>query len=199
MYYYLKGKLTLKAPTFIVLDVGGIGYEIFVSLNTSSSLQENNEYKLYTYFHVKEDQQSLFGFTTLLEKELFEALISVSGIGPSTALAVLSSMNPEEVIQAILGEDLKSIQSVKGIGAKTAKRLIIDLKDKVSKLDLPEGFDTSSARTSSSYNPNIQEALEALLQLGFAKPAAAKVLKSVSAKYGNDLSVEDLIKYALKN
>lgn len=195
MYAYLKGKLAHKDPTFVILDIGGVGYEVKISLNTFSKIKDQENIQLYTHFHVKEDAQTLFGFADTHEKQTFLHLISISGVGPSTGLMVLSSLNPEEVEQAILSEDVRTIQAVKGIGAKTAQRIILELKDKIGKdhtggdlLNLPI----------SNKNTTRNEALAALVTLGINKAAAQKSIDKILKESSSDISLEELIKLALK-
>ena len=133
MYAYLQGKLVFKDPTYVIIDINGVGYEVKISLNTFSQIKDEEAIKLYIHFHVKEDAQTLFGFSNKDEKKLFLHLISISGVGPSTGLMVLSSLSPEEVENAIISEDVRTIQGVKGIGAKTAHRIILELKTSLEK------------------------------------------------------------------
>ena len=195
MISYIKGILVEKNPAYVVLETaGGVGYYIHISLNTFSQLNaENAEQKLLTHYVVKEDAQMLFGFADESERSLFRLLISVNGIGPSTACVILSSMSVNDVIGAIVSEDVRTIQSIKGIGAKTAQRVIIELKDKVAKgaVNLPDNFSTN-------YNNNKIEALSALVALGFAKNSAEKVLDKILKAESETPSVEELIKKALK-
>ena len=135
MIAYIKGELVQKEATFLIIDVGGIGYHIKVSVNTSSALGDTKHCKIFTHLHIREDAHTLYGFFELSEKKMFLDLISVSGVGANTALIILSSLNTEELIHAILQEDVNTIKSVKGIGLKTAQRIILDLKDKVGKDD----------------------------------------------------------------
>ncbi|NME71969.1 Holliday junction branch migration protein RuvA [Flammeovirga aprica] len=198
MYYYIRGKLAKKLPTFAVLDVQGIGYEIRWPLNAFSLLNEGEECTLYTYLYVKEDVQQLYGFATENDRSLFLLLISVSGIGPSTGLAFLSSLSSSEICSAIMQEDSKTIQSVKGVGAKTAQRVVIELRDKISKLQYSgELMQTTVAVASDS--AKVDEAMDALVALGFTRAGAQKSIKLIIKKHGSDLSVEKLIKLALKN
>lgn len=195
MFAYLKGKLAHKDPTFVILDINGVGYEVKISLNTYSKIKDQENIQLFTHFHVKEDAQTLFGFADTHEKQTFLHLVSISGVGPSIGLMVLSSLSPQEVEHAILSEDVGTIQSVKGIGAKTAQRIILELKDKVGKdsaggdlLNLPI----------SSHNTTRNEALAALVTLGINKAAAQKSIDKILKGSSSDISLEDLIKLALK-
>ena len=189
MIAHLRGKLVEKNATNLVLECNGVGYEVKISLNTYSSISSDENCFVYIQFIVREDAQLLYGFSTKEEKEMFNNLISVSGIGPNTAMIMLSSLIPTEIAHAISSEDVKTIQSIKGIGAKTAQSVIIDLKDKVAKINF------SSEDVSSSNNKNKLDAFNALLSLGFDKKSLDKVLDKISS--GNE-SVEQLIKEALK-
>lgn len=195
MFAYLKGKLAHKDPTYVIIDVGGIGYEVKISLHTFSKIKDQENVQLFTHFHVKEDAQILFGFSDTHEKQVFLHLISISGVGPSTGLMVLSSLSPEEVEHAILSEDVRTIQGVKGIGAKTAQRIILELKDKVGK-------DTGSGDLLnipiSNKNTIRNEALAALVTLGINKVAAQKGIDKILKDSTQDISLEELIKLALK-
>lgn len=195
MIAYIDGKLAYKDPTYVILDVGGVGYQVKISLSTYSSLPDGERCKLHTFLHIKEDAHTLYGFTTGAEKDLFLLLISISGVGPNTGLMILSSLSVDEVQQAILREDVRTIQHVKGIGAKTAQRIILELKDKVKK----EAMLTDSLVPAAAHNTNRAEALSALVTLGFAKNVAEKTLDAIIKREGGNLSVEELIKFALKS
>lgn len=199
MYNYIQGRLAAKDPTFAVIDVNGVGYELKISLNTYAKLQVGENCKLYTYLYVKEDVLSLFGFWERGEKALYLHLISVSGIGPSTALAILSTLSVEEIKSAIVGGDVKTIQSVKGIGAKTAQRAILELKDKLTKEGVVVGDSPLDATALSSSSKNQAAALEGLMALGLPKTSAEKSLRSIVKKHGHQLTVEAMIKLALKH
>ena len=191
MITHINGKLIEKTPTYVVVDVNGIGYKIKISLQTFSSI--NSEVcKLFTHLSVKEDSHTLYGFYVESERYLFRNLISVSGVGPSIARTMLSSMNSEEVQNAIASENVALIQSVKGIGAKTAQRVIVDLKDKILKT-----FDIDEVSLSSN-NTNKEEALSALEVLGFNRRQSEKVITAILKDTPNE-TVELLIKKALKN
>ncbi len=194
MYAYIKGKITFKTPTYIYLENNGIAYYINISLNTFSKIEKSMEAKLYTYLQVKEDDLSLYGFYDEGEKLLFEKLISVSGIGATTAQIILSSMTPKEIVSAIINEDDVSLKRVKGIGAKTAKRVILDLKDKVSKMNITDDSGIAARRVS----PVKEEALAALMALGVVKSKAEVVLARVMKSNPDVDQVEQLIKLALK-
>lgn len=189
MIAQLNGKLVEKNPTELVIDCGGVGYLVKISLNTFSAIGSKESVKVFTKMIVREDAQLLFGFADKLEREMFNHLISVSGIGPNTAMIMLSSLVPEEIATAITSEDVKTIQSVKGIGAKTAQRVIVDLKDKMLKMAF------SSENIFNSNNTSHFDALTALVSLGFDKKSAEKAIDKVST---GEESVEQLIKGALK-
>lgn len=195
MYAYLKGKLAHKDPTFVIIDISGVGYEVKISLNTFSKIKDQENIQLYTHFHVKEDAQILFGFADTHEKQTFLHLISISGVGPSTGLMVLSSLTPQEVEHAILSEDVRTIQAVKGIGAKTAQRIILELKDKLGKDNA--GGDLLNLPISNK-NTTRNEALTALVTLGINKAAAQKSIDKILKESSSDISLEELIKLALK-
>ncbi len=198
MYAYLEGKLNYKDPAIVVLDVNGIGFQLRISLQTFTALPAPNERtKLYTLLIVREDSHTLFGFSEQEEKALFEDLTSVSGIGPSIAMVMLSSLSSAEIKQAIIAEDLKTIQGVKGIGAKTAQRAIIELKDKLKKEAIMGGGTIPSIFTAAN-SALKSEALAALVALGLPKNMAEKNLDTILKREGYDLSIQDLIKLALK-
>jgi len=192
MIAQIKGKLIDKTPTYVVIDCGGIGYEVKISLNTFSQIGEGETCLLYTHFVVREDAQLLYGFKETSERELFRLLISVSGVGSSTAMMILSSLSPSETKQAILNDDVNTLKSVKGIGAKSAERIIIDLRDKIGKVE------SGTTISLQSNNTVKDEALSALVMLGFGKNPAEKVLDKI-VKTGDDFTVEELIKRALKS
>jgi len=192
MITHIKGKLVEKNPTYVVVETGGIGYMLHISLNTFSQLPDDEAVYLYTHLSVKEDSHTLFGFISKIEREIFRLLISVSGVGPSIARTMLSSMTTDEIQNAIASGNVGLIQSVKGIGAKTAQRVLIDLKDKILKtFGIDEVFITAS-------NTNKNEALSALEVLGFSKKQCEKVVDKILLE-DNTISVEILIKKALKN
>ena len=196
MISYLKGKLVLKEPTHILIDVGGIGYHVNISLSTFSDLKDKEDTLIHTYLHVKEDSHTLYGFSNDSEKHMFMHLISISGIGPSTGLMIQSSLTSAELREAIANEDVKTIQGVKGVGAKTAQRVILELKDKMRK----EGFeDLTKEMILPSRNTIKGEALSALVTLGINKNAAEKSINSILKNSGNTITLEELIKLALKN
>jgi len=191
MITHLSGKLSEKNPTHVVIDCNGVGYFVNISLHTFSKLPETESIKLYTHLQIREDAHTLYGFSSLGEREIFKLLISVSGIGANTARTMLSSLTPKQVREGIATEDVALIQSIKGIGIKTAQRVIIDLKDKILKI-----YDIDEVSVKES-NTNKDEALSALEVLGFNKKQAEKVLDKLATTQP-EASVEDLIKQALK-
>lgn len=192
MYDYFNGKLVSKTPTHVILEVGGIGYHIHISLTTFAQIKDLEACKLFISFQVREDSHTLYGFATEGERHLFNHLISVSGIGPNTGRMMLSSITPEEIQSAIVNGQVAVIQKIKGIGPKTAQRVILELQDKLKK----QGADTLLPLISDKQSVP-EEATSALLMLGFSKNQVEKVLGGILQKEG-DLSVEMLIKEALK-
>lgn len=192
MITHIQGRLVEKSPTDVVIDCNGIGYFINISLHTFSELPHSENIKLFTHLQVREDAHILYGFTSITEREIFRLLISVSGVGASIARAMLSSLTPEQVMDAIAKNDLPTIQSVKGIGAKTAQRLVLDLKDKILKV---YGLSAISPGTS---NTNKNEALSALETLGFIRKQSEKVVDKIVSE-NPQASIEMIIKQALKN
>lgn len=190
MITQIAGKLVEKNPTNIVIDCQGIGYEVNVSLHTFSQIKNEEHIKVYTHLHVKEDAHTLYGFIDKEEREVFRKLISVSGIGTSTARVMLSSLSPSQVIDAISNEDADTIQSVKGIGKKTAQRVIIDLKDK---MDLSDDV----KKIPNSNNTHKKEALSALETLGYNRKKSEKVVSKIIADEPS-VTLENIIKIALK-
>jgi len=191
MITHIQGKLTEKNPTDVVIDCNGVGYQLNISLHTYSEISNQENLKLYTHLQVKEDSHTLFGFSSLSERQIFRLLISVSGIGASTARTMLSSLTPMQVRDGIAIEDVALIQSVKGIGLKTAQRVIIELKDKVLKIyDIDGG-------TVSKNNTNKDEALSALEVLGFTKKQSDRVIDKIISN-NQEATVEAIIKEALK-
>jgi len=193
MYDYVSGKVISKSATQIVLDCNGIGYAMNISLNTFSKLKEGQLCKIFVHLSIKEDAHTLYGFADEDERRVFRNLITVNGIGASTARMMLSSMTPVEIEMAIVTGNAPVLQNIKGIGAKSAQRIIIDLKDKIRKSSDP------ATSISFSHNKIRDEALSALVTLGFAKNAAEKSVDSAFKSKGNNASVEDLIKAALAN
>jgi len=192
MITHIQGRLVEKNPTDVVIECSGVGYLCHISLNTFSQIPESENLKLYTHLQVKEDSHTLFGFVEKSEREIFRLLISVSGIGASTARTMLSAMTPKQVREAIASADVAKIQSIKGIGLKTAQRVIIDLKDKILKV-----YDMDEVSISQN-NTNKDEALSALDVLGFNKKQAERVVDKVISGHP-DAKVETIIKEALKN
>lgn len=192
MIAHIQGKLVEKSPTEVVINCNGVGYLINISLHTFGLLPNTDFIKLFTYLLVKEDSHSLYGFVEKSEREIFKLLISVSGIGANTARTMLSSLEPKQIINSLASGDVATIQSIKGIGAKTAQRAILDLKDKVLKL-----YDIAEVSTLSN-NTNRDEALSALEVLGFVRKASEKVVDKIIAATP-DATVETIIKQALKN
>jgi Holliday junction DNA helicase RuvA len=192
MIAHIQGKLIEKSPTEVVIDCGGVGYHVNISLHTYSLLPQSENIKLFTYLQIKEDAHTLFGFVEKSEREIFKMLLSVSGIGASIARTMLSSLEPKQIIQALAVGDIGTIQSIKGIGNKTAQRAILDLKDKVVKL-----YDLDEVSMHQS-NTNKDEALSALEVLGFNRKLAEKVVEKVLIS-DPQASVESIIKQALKN
>ena len=191
MITHIQGRIIEKNPTNIVIDCNGVGYYINISLHTFSQLPSEEQVKLYTHLQVREDSHTLYGFSSIVEREIFRLLISVSGVGANIARTMLSSLSPEQVMEAIAHNDLVTIQSVKGIGSKTAQRVVLDLKDKILKV---YGLDDVSPLSS---NTNKNEALSALETLGFARKQAEKVCNTI-VKQDPEASVETIIKLALK-
>ena len=197
MIAYLNGKIAQKDAAFVIMDVGGVGYEVKISLQTYAALPNPGEAaKIFTYQQIREDAHVLYGFSEPDEKTLFLDLISVSGVGAATALIMLSSLSAPEIKQAIASENLKVIQTIKGIGAKTAQRILIDLKDKMKKENLL--FPTISGAAGVANSQARSEALAALIMLGIPKPAAEKSVDTIIKREGEQISVEQLIKLALR-
>lgn len=194
MYAYLKGEITYRTPTFIVVDVQGVGYHVNIPLSTFTAIEGQDKATIYTHLIVREDAHTLYGFATQTERNMFIQLIGVTGVGATTAQLILSSMTVDEVRAAIIGEQAHVLQKVKGIGAKSAKQIILDLKSKLSK-ESPDGPVLLPNMVDSLVR---EEALSALLALGFNRIAVQKALNSVVAANPGALKVEDLIKLALK-
>ena len=194
MINFITGLFEEKEPTQVIIQVNGIGYEIKISLITYGQIKALDEGRLYTHFHVKEDSQTLYGFYDLSEKSRFRDLIGISGVGPSTALMVLSSLSAEELQSAVINAQIKVIQSVKGIGGKTAERIILELKDKFKKESLVENAIDLSGESNNTLRA---QALSALTTLGIGKPAAEKTVDQIMSEH-ESLRLEELIKFALK-
>jgi holliday junction DNA helicase RuvA len=192
MIDYIKGDITQITPTFLVMETGGIGYLINISISTFSKLEAKKEFKILIHEIIREDSHQLFGFADAEERDIFRLLISVTGVGANTSMMMLSSLSPLEIEKAILGSDVDVLKSVKGIGLKTAQRIIVDLKDKLGK------HTGSGEIFAFADNTKREEALSALVMLGFSKSSVSKVLDKIVRDEKN-LSVEDMIKRALKN
>ena len=193
MIAFVSGRFVTKLPSQVVVDVNGVGYELQISLNTYSAIGNKEAGKLYSYLHITENAQTLYGFFDMAEKELFLQLISVSGVGAATARMMLSGLKPDEIIRAVVQNNTRQLESVKGIGRKTAERIVLELKDKLGRLQ--------ATKPESSYEHNTMEmdALNALISLGIQKNNAEAALKKVMSSYNGDPSIENIIKLALKN
>ena len=192
MIAFLRGNFVHESPAVVYVDVNGVGYEVLISLNTYSKIQGLEKGMLQTYMHVREDGQTLYGFFDVAEKEMFIQLISISGVGAATARMMLSSMRPEEIARAILQGNAKQLESIKGIGKKSAERIILELRDKIGKTMLETNI---SPLINNSLE---QDALNALIALGIARPAAEQAVKKVLIGAPEPGRVEDIIKQALK-
>lgn len=194
MIAFVRGNFAVKTPARVVVDVNGVGYELQVSLNTYSAISNKESGQLFTYLHITENAQTLFGFAEWAEKEMFLHLISVSGVGAATARMMLSGMRPDEIARAIVQGNTRQLEGIKGIGKKSAERLIVELRDKLGKLSLdpatPQlaGFQSVDA-----------DAVNALVALGIGKAVAEQAVKKTLAATTQDMSLEDIIKQALKN
>ncbi len=197
MIDYIKGELAELTPTFAVVEARGVGYSLFVSLNTYSAIQQKKEVKLYVYEAIREDAHLLYGFVSRRERELFILLISVSGVGAGTARTILSAYSPDELVHIISTENANLLKSVKGIGLKTAQRIIVDLKDKVVLLGTSSSGGVSAA-VSSQASAVQEEAVQALVMLGFVPSASQKVVAAI-LKEEPDAPVEKVIKQAFKH
>ena len=193
MIAFVRGNFVQKQPARLVVDVNGVGYDLHISLHTYSAIANKEAGQLFTYLHITENAQTLFGFAELSEKELFLQLISVSGVGAATARMMLSGMRPEEIVKAIVQGNTKQLEGIKGIGRKSAERLIVELRDKLGKQHL----DTPFSLTQASLPGN--DAVNALVSLGIAKPAAEQAVKKAITINPETIALEDLIKNALKN
>ena len=192
MIAFVSGRFVVKLPSQVVVDVNGIGYELQISLNTYSSISNKESGKLYTYLHVTENAHTLYGFFDLAEKDLFLQLISVSGVGAATARMMLSGLKPDEITKAVVQNNTKLLESVKGIGRKTAERIVLELKDKLGRVQ------TNQPETSYPHSTMEADALNALIALGIQRNNAEAALKKVILS-SNNLSIENIIKLALKN
>lgn len=196
MIGFLKGKFLIRDPSMVIVEVQGIGYEVHISLHTYGKIKAITDGTLFIYMHVKEDAHTLYGFADDEEKTMFKNLISISGVGPGTGLMVLSSLTAEEVRSAILNGDTQTIQAVKGIGGKTAQRIILELRDKLQK----SGYKSeASGFIPETHNTLRNEALSALITLGISKNAAEKSIDKILKDSGHQISLEDLVKSALRN
>jgi Holliday junction DNA helicase RuvA len=193
MIAFLRGEFAYKSPALVHMDVAGVGYELQISLNTYSRIESLSSGILLTYLHIREDAHILYGFFDRAEKELFIQLLSVSGVGASTARMMLSSMRPEEITRAILQGNARQLESIKGIGKKSAERIVLELRDKLGK-----GRDERANFSSPAGNTLEQDALNALITLGIARPAAESAIKKVISEVSGTDKVEDLIKKVLK-
>jgi Holliday junction DNA helicase RuvA len=192
MIAFLRGQFAVKTPARVVVDVNGVGYDLQISLNTYSAISNKDNGLLFTYLHITENAHTLFGFAELAEKEMFLQLISVSGVGAATARMMLSGMRPDEIAKAIVQGNTKQLEGIKGIGKKSAERLIVELKDKLGKYPLEQ---SNSANNAPSLDT---DAVNALVALGIGKAMAEQAVKKTIAASGN-LSLEETIKQALKN
>jgi Holliday junction DNA helicase RuvA len=196
MIAFLRGHFVQVTPAKLIMDVGGVGYEVNISLHTYEAISKKESGQLHTYLHLTENSQVLFGFHELQEKELFLHLISVSGVGASTARMMLSGMQPDEIIRAIVQGDARQLEAIKGIGKKSAERLVLELKDKLSKISMNNNPLGGFAIT--QVNPH-QDAIQALISLGIQKAIAEKAVDKTIKAEGDQLNLETLIKAALKN
>ena len=192
MYAYLEGKFTMKNPAQVYVDISGVGYELNISLNTYAHIQNLEQGKLFTYLQIKEDGHTIFGFFDKIEKEIFILLISVSGIGASIARMMLSHLKPDEISKAIIQNNVKLLESVKGIGKKTAERLVLELRDKVNKVATDLNIPVTAG------NRFQQDALNALVSLGISRPQAENAIQKINLIEPEINNLEELIKKALK-
>lgn len=192
MYDFIAGKIDRITPTEVVIDSNGVGYLLHISLNTFEKIKNVSEVKIYAHLIVREDSQTLYGFATTNEREMYVKLVGVNGVGPSTARMILSSLSVDEVISAISNANIAVLKSIKGIGPKAAQRLVVELQDKLG------GIGTDSAYQLTGGGQAMEEALEALLALGFAKQSVNKVLMRITKESGNNLTTEELIKKSLQ-
>ena len=192
MIAFVRGDFVHKTPAMVMVDVNGVGYELHISLNTYTSIQNLDKGKLYTHFHVREDAQLLYGFFEEAEKNIFVQLISVSGVGAATARMMLSSMRPDEITRAILQGNAKQLESIKGIGKKSAERIILELRDKVGKTSFESNI------SALNYNSLEYDALNALIALGIARSVAEQAIQKVIKTDSTPGKIEDIIKKALK-
>ena len=193
MIAFVRGHFAVKTPGRVVVDVNGVGYDLQISLNTYSAISNKESGQLFTYLHITENAQTLFGFAELAEKEIFLQLISVSGVGVSTARMMLSGMRPDEIARAIVQGNTRQLESIKGIGKKSAERLIVELRDKLGKQSMESSFAVAGVQTLDA------DAVNALMALGISRPMAEQAVKKTMAVVTGEASLEDIIKQALKN
>jgi Holliday junction DNA helicase RuvA len=193
MIAFVRGHFAVKTPARVVVDVNGVGYELQVSLNTYAAISNKENGQLFTYLHITENAQTLFGFAEWAEKEMFLHLISVSGVGASTARMMLSGMRPDEIARAIVQGNTRQLEGIKGIGKKSAERLIVELRDKLGKLSLDPAVPVAAFQSVDA------DAVNALVALGIGKAVAEQAVKKTMATQTSDTSLEDIIKQALKN
>lgn len=193
MIAFVRGQFAVKSPARVVVDVNGVGYELQISLNTYSAISNKDSGQLFTYLHITENAQTLFGFSELAEKEMFLQLISVSGVGAATARMMLSGMRPDEIARAIVQGNTRQLEGIKGIGKKSAERLIVELRDKLAKQSL------ESAVPLTGFQKVDADAVNALVALGIGRPVAEGAVKKTMASVTENASLEDIIKQALKN
>ena len=193
MIAFVRGHFAVKTPGRVVVDVNGVGYDLQISLNTYSAISNNESGQLFTYLHITENAQTLFGFAELAEKEIFLQLISVSGVGASTARMMLSGMRPDEIARAIVQGNTRQLESIKGIGKKSAERLIVELRDKLGKQSIESSFAAPGVQSVDS------DAVNALIALGISRPMAEQAVKKTMTAVTGEASLEDIIKQALKN
>ena len=194
MFDYIQGKVVARQPTHVVVEAGGIGYLLHITLNSYDQIEEGKDQKVYTWLQVQEDAHRLWGFREPSEREVFLHLVSVSGIGPNTARLILSGMTPEECRQAILTDNELAFRQVKGVGPKTAKRVMMELKDRMMKTS----GDASAIKAGGQKNQSVEEALAALITLGFVKGHAEKAISQIVREQGRDLPTETLVRMALR-
>jgi len=198
MYDYITGKIIRKNPTHTVVENNGIGYMIHITVHTYSALQDKDEIKLYIYYYVREDTRTMYGFITQEERTTFELLITISGIGPNTARLVLSSMTPAQVVEAVESEDVQAFKNVKGIGTKTAERILIDLRDKITKIRGELSDPAMVPPATAAEQNDLKEVRQALLTLGFPPAKIQHALARIKEDKSAD-TVEKMIKQALKS
>ena len=192
MYDFIAGKIDWITPTEVVVNAGGVGYVLHISLNTFEAIKSQKEIKLYAHLIVREDSHTLYGFHSTNERQMYVKLVGVNGVGPSTARMILSSMSVDDVVSAITNSNIAMLKSIKGIGPKAAQRLVVELQDKLG------GIGSDAAYTFSGGSTQMDEAMEALLALGFSKPAVSKVLMKIGANKDNNATTEELIKKSLQ-